>query len=37
VKTVVVTPDPQVNVELTIPQFPLEEVRVKPEPILWLA
>jgi hypothetical protein len=32
VKTVAVTPDAQVNVELEIPQGPLEDFNVKPEP-----
>lgn len=33
VKTVAVTPDAQVNVELEIPQGPLEDFNVKPEPV----
>lgn len=33
-KTVDVTPDAQVNVEPEIPQGPLEDLSVKPEPIL---
>jgi hypothetical protein len=32
VKTVAVTPDAQVNVELEIPHGPLEDFNVKPEP-----
>lgn len=31
-KTVAVTPEAQVKVELEIPQLPLEDVKVKPEP-----
>jgi hypothetical protein len=34
VKTVAVTPDPQVKVELEIPHDPLEDFKVKPEPRL---
>ena len=33
VKTVAVIPDAQVNVELEIPQGPLEDFNVKPEPV----
>ena len=33
VKTVAVTPDAQVNIELEIPQGPLEDFNVKPEPV----
>lgn len=32
VKTVAITPDPQLNVELEMPQLPFEEERVNPEP-----
>ena len=32
VKTVAVTPDPQVKIEFEIPQEPLEDFRVNPEP-----
>lgn len=31
-KTVAVVPEAQVKVELTIPQVPLDDVKVKPEP-----
>jgi hypothetical protein len=31
-KTVAVTPDPQVNFELEIPHEPFEDLRVNPEP-----
>jgi hypothetical protein len=33
VKTVAVTPDPQVKVELEIPQDPFDDVKVNPEPL----
>jgi hypothetical protein len=33
VKTVAVTPDPQVKVELEIPQDPFDDFRVNPEPL----
>lgn len=32
-KTVAVIPEPQVNAELEIPQEPLDDFSVKPEPI----
>jgi hypothetical protein len=32
VKTVAVTPDPQMNVELEIPHEPFDDARVNPEP-----
>jgi hypothetical protein len=33
VKTVAVTPDPQMKVELEIPQEPFDDFRVNPEPL----
>ncbi len=36
VKTVAATPEPQVKVELEMPQLPLEDLSVNPDPITFL-